>query len=90
MFKEQLKDPVAMSEAVNTPHYGLGVAITNTAAGQMFWHNGATLGYSSFAGNIPKSGVTIVVFMNMMPTASGDSTAATSLVAPLLTALPGK
>jgi len=90
MRAEQLKNPVQMSDNINGPHYGLGVAITKTAAGEMFWHNGATLGYSSFAGNIPQSGITIVVFMNMMPTAAGDSTAATNMVAPILTAIPGQ
>jgi D-alanyl-D-alanine carboxypeptidase len=87
MHTEQLKDPVQMTDNVNGPHYGLGVAITSTAAGKMFWHNGATLGYSSFAGNLPDSGITIVVFMNMMPTADGDSTVSTAIVAPLLTAI---
>ena len=89
MHAEQLKDPVAMSDAVNTPKYGLGVAITKLPGGTMYWHNGATTGYSSFAGNIPDTGITIVVFMNMMPTADGDATLATSAVAPLLTAVQG-
>jgi len=87
MKTEQLKNPIQMTDSVNGPHYGLGVAITKLPAGDMFWHNGATLGYSSFAGNIPKSGITIVVFTNTMPTASADSTVSTSLVAPLLTAI---
>jgi D-alanyl-D-alanine carboxypeptidase len=88
MRAEQLKNPVQMTDNPTGPHYGLGVAITKLPVGELRWHNGATLGYSSFAGNIPASGITVVVFMNMMPTADGDSTAATSLVAPLLTALP--
>lgn len=87
MKTEQLKNPIQMTDSVNGPHYGLGVAITKLPASDMFWHNGATLGYSSFAGNIPKSGITIVVFTNTMPTASADSTVSTSLVAPLLTAI---
>ena len=87
MKTEQLKDPIQMTNNVNGPHYGLGVAISKLPSGEMFWHNGATLGYSSFAGNIPRSGITIVVFVNMMPTASGDSTVATALAAPLLTAI---
>ena len=87
MKAEQLKNPIQMADMVNSPHYGLGVAITTLPAGDMFWHNGATLGYSSFAGNIPKSGITIVVFTNTMPTASGNSTLSTALVAPLLTAI---
>ena len=87
MRAEQLKNPVQMADMVNSPHYGLGVAITKLPSGDMFWHNGATPGYSSFAGNIPDSGVTIVIFMNMMPTADGNSTVATALAAPLLTAI---
>jgi D-alanyl-D-alanine carboxypeptidase len=85
MKAEQLKNPVKMADIAKSPHYGLGVAITELPSGDMFWHNGATLGYSSFAGNIPKAGITIVVFTNTMPTASGESTLSTSLVAPLLT-----
>jgi D-alanyl-D-alanine carboxypeptidase len=84
---EQLKDPVQMTDLPNGPHYGLGVAITKLPSGDMFWHNGATPGYSDFAGNIPKTGVTIVVFVNAMPTANGDTTVATGLAAPLLTAI---
>ena len=87
MRAEQLKNPVQMADMVNSPHYGLGVAITKLPSGDMFWHNGATPGYSSFAGNIPDSGVTIVIFMNMMPTADWNSTVATALAAPLLTAI---
>ena len=87
MHAEQLKDPVQMTDNVNGPHYGLGVAITKLPSGELFWHNGATLGYSSFAGNIPDSGITIVAFMNMMPTADGDSTPSTDIFAPLLTAI---
>jgi D-alanyl-D-alanine carboxypeptidase len=90
MRAEQLKNPVQMSDNINGPHYGLGVAITKLPVGELRWHNGATLGYSSFAGNIPDSGITIVVFMNMMPTAEGDSTAATNLIAPILTTLQGQ
>ena len=90
MKAEQLKNPVQMSDAVNGPHYGLGVALTNLPAGELFWHNGATLGYSSFAGNIPKSGITIVIFANTMPTADANSTVATALAAPILTAVQGQ
>jgi D-alanyl-D-alanine carboxypeptidase len=83
----QLENPVQMSDNVNGPHYGLGVAITKLPSGDLFWHNGATLGYSSYAGTIPRSGITIVVFTNKMPPASGDSVVSTALVAPILTAV---
>ena len=90
MRAEQLKNPVQMTESPAGPHYGLGVAITKLPAGELRWHNGATLGYSTFAGSIADGSITIVVFMNMMPAANGDSTMATGIVAPLLTIVQGQ
>ena len=35
--------------------------------GGFYWHNGAVPGYSSYAGSNPEEGLTICVFMNLMP-----------------------
>ncbi|MHB8894551.1 MAG: serine hydrolase domain-containing protein [Candidatus Geothermincolia bacterium] len=90
MRAEQLKNPIPMSDMVNTPRYGLGVAITKLPVGELRWHNGATLGYSTFAGSLADNSITIVICMNMMPTANGDSTPATGIFAPLLTTIQGQ
>jgi len=89
MHDEQLKNPVPMTDNANTPKYGLGVAITKMPIGELRWHNGATLGYSSFAGSLPDNSVTIVVLMNMMPAAEGEYTAATAITAPLMAIIQG-
>lgn len=85
MHAEQIKDPVKMSDLENAPRYGLGVAITTVPAGTLYWHNGATLGYSSFAGSFADNSLTIVIFLNVMPGANEEFTAATKLSAPLIT-----
>lgn len=87
MRAEQLKNMVQMTDSPTGPRYGLGLVITKLPAGELRWHNGATLGYSSFAGSLADNSITIVIFMNLMPGANGDATAATSLFAPLITAV---
>ncbi len=36
-------------------------------SGDVLWHNGAVPGYSSWAGSNPDKGLTVCVFMNLMP-----------------------
>ncbi|RJP27164.1 MAG: class A beta-lactamase-related serine hydrolase [Actinobacteria bacterium] len=36
-------------------------------AGGFYWHNGAVPGYSSYAASNPEEGLTVCVFMNLMP-----------------------
>ncbi len=43
--------------------YLLGVVKT----GDVLWHNGAVAGYSSWAGSNPDKGLTVCLFMNLMP-----------------------
>ncbi len=84
MHAEQIKNPVPMSGAKNTPCYGLGVAMMNMPGGELYWHNGATLGYSSFAGSLADNSLTVIVFMNVMPGADQEDTSATKLATPLM------
>lgn len=69
----------------NPTKYGLGILATPLTDGTTFyWHNGAVPGYSTFAGNVPDTGLTIVVLYNMNPTVSGDSLSATETALELL------
>jgi D-alanyl-D-alanine carboxypeptidase len=85
MREAQIKDAVPITDSANGPSYGLGVNIIKMQAGEMRWHNGAVLGYSSYAGSLPDNSLTIVIFCNMMPGPNNEVMAATKLVAPLLT-----
>lgn len=74
----QQKTDVVPTAPGNPTEYGLGIiASPQTDGTTIYWHNGAVPGYSTFAGNDPDTGLTIVVLYNMNPTASGDPLSAT-------------
>ncbi|MFH1149311.1 MAG: serine hydrolase domain-containing protein, partial [Actinomycetota bacterium] len=57
--------------------YGLGLAGTPTNKGDLLLHNGAVPGYSTLAASTPDNSVTILVFMNAMPTTAVNTQIAT-------------
>lgn len=74
----QQKIDVVPTAPGNPTKYGLGIIASPQTDGTTFyWHNGAVPGYSTFAGNNPETGFTVVVLYNMNPTATGDSLSAT-------------
>ncbi len=75
---------VPMTDQEGGPRYGLGIAILETEQGPFFWHNGATLGYSAFAGSLENEGLSIVVLMNMMPAGQQNCTVATETATAIL------
>lgn len=60
MRRTRLKDAAATGPG---SAYGLGFLKT----GDVIWHNGAVPGYSSYAGRDTVKGITVCVFMNIMP-----------------------
>jgi D-alanyl-D-alanine carboxypeptidase len=74
----QQKTDVVPTAPGNPTKYGLGIiASPNTDGTTIYWHNGAVPGYSTFAGNDPDAGFTVVVLYNMNPTVTGDPLSAT-------------
>ncbi|MBU1669942.1 MAG: beta-lactamase family protein [Actinobacteria bacterium] len=70
--------------------YGLGLAGTPTNKGDLLLHNGAVPGYSALAASTPDNSVTIVVFMNAMPTTTVNTNVATDTALALFQVLGGK
>lgn len=67
-------DPTPLAEAIRLTHVllkptarttiGLGWMRSSSRAGPMFWHNGGTGGFRSFAGFLPDHGAAAVVLVN--------------------------
>lgn len=70
--------------------YGLGLAGVPTNVGDLLLHNGAVPGYSALAASTADNGVTIVVFMNAMPTTSVKTQVATDTGLALFQVVGGK
>lgn len=81
---QQKTDAVPQAQG-NPTKYGLGIIATPLTGGTtIYWHNGAVPGYSTFAGNDPETGLTVVVLYNMNPTVTGDPLSATETAMELL------
>jgi len=89
MYFAQL-ETVPITDQPNGPGYGLGVVLMQTGLGEFHFHNGATLGYSSYAASLADNSITIVVFVNIMPTAKGNTTPATDIATALFGILQDK